>query len=668
MNGLLGPALELAMVAVPLMVLPGQESFTPAKVGALLLAPALLLLAAPGRLAAGVGAELRTWPGRLALLLVLGLAARQGLDAAGALAAGLVLLAAARSLPAEALETHAARAAVAVLLVVGAAAAVQMAPPPGWGWLTFGIAEQPVGFSGNRNQLAYLTTLLMPLALVAAGRRQGAWRYPGILAALVALALLPATHCRGAVLVLVAVGFARWFLPASVARAEATAPRAVVVLVLVTLAPLALVRFEEPLRALFPPGKAATLSTRVEAWRTALPLVRTAGPLGHGPGSFGRVFPGAKEARYRAMDPDERIRHAANARVTRRAHLELLEVTIEWGWIGLALVLAWAVFALGGGLRDLAGIHRPGDRARRRLGLAGTAGVIVAAGFHFPFQEAPTAMVALVFLALARGPHPGEEARHASPLAGVLAFALVVGAGWVGARELRHQRALSAGLAAISKGEVEPALRALEAARTLRPSARVENTLGRIRMEAGNPRVALESFRRAEALEPSFTHALNRALALRALGKRPEARDALEVAFYRQPSQQTAFMLGMARESAGDLPGAIAVYEEGARMPDFDPRLGYSLGRLYWKTAREEEALETLRTTEAAAADPGRVTPDRVALAARLRIECLRLIEAIRRAAGEEASAEDVRRELLALVPGFTGAGMDPPGAPEGRW
>ncbi len=672
-SGGAGPwLLGLAALALPLLVVPGAESFAQVKLVAFLALPALALLVSPGRAVSGAAACLGTLPGTVALGLVawVGWLTNQhsGVPEAGlSLLAAWLLLAWLGTFRDEELEAVVTGPLALATLATALVALVQLAPPAGWSWLLLAGIEQPVGTIGNSNLLAGFLALVVPDLLVPAGRLGALGSALAGGSGLAALAALAACGSRAAWLALAAGLAARVMIPASATSRGQVVPRLGLAMLLALAAPVAVFLQGEAIAGLFGPGKAATVGTRVFGWRLVVEGIEAAGGEPMGPGALAREFPLAKEKLFRAADPERQVELARHARVQREAHHELLEIAFEWGWIGAALALGFLVTVLARALVGLWGMARPGIRARRRAGLATLVGVVLLQGFSFPFQEPASAFVCLLACARALGPWlpaaiPGANAPGPGVFARILggglgllgALVAAVGAACLGLEEA----GLSEALHRLAAGDQPAAVAALDRAEAagawLRPSplARVANTRGRLAERSGDLQKALEAFGRAEALEPTWTHAANQGLVLLRQKEPRKAVDAFARAWFRQPEQATAYLLGSALEAAGDASRAEAAWRLGLRLPGFDPRVGYSLGRLLAGTRRAPEAMAVLRVTSetAAAVAPG--TPglaDRI----RLRIECLKLLLKLAGEAGDTTQAEAATAALKAMDPGF---------------
>ena len=103
---------------------------------------------------------------------------------------------------------------------------------------------------------------------------------------------------------------------------------------------------------------------RLYLWRVNANLFVEAGPIGAGPEAFQRLWPTA-QGEYLADHPDELHFHSD----LRHAHVDLIEIAIDWGWIGFLAFLVWVgrLLAVGkwvSGLFWSGGTHRFSENGR----------------------------------------------------------------------------------------------------------------------------------------------------------------------------------------------------------------------------------------------------------------------------------------------------------------
>ncbi|MBU1325351.1 MAG: O-antigen ligase family protein [Alphaproteobacteria bacterium] len=207
------------------------------------------------------------------------------------------------------------------------------------------------GFFANRNHLATLCLIALPLAAaLAAGRsREGSdgrlALWAGAFFVLLAVVALGAIRSRAGVVlmvpVLVLTGLCTWVSlgkggrgPAFVALAAGAA--AALTLVAVLGATPIMARFDAD----------STTDVRIERWPIVADAAQAHLPIGAGLGSFDPVF--------RSVEPPDEL----GPTYFNRAHNEYLESWLETGWFGAAILVAflvwfgrrvWTVWRGGGG-------------------------------------------------------------------------------------------------------------------------------------------------------------------------------------------------------------------------------------------------------------------------------------------------------------------------------
>jgi O-antigen ligase len=256
------------------------------------------------------------------------------------------------------------------------------------------------GFFANRNHLATLCLLALPLAavLAAGGLRRGeegrAAVWLGVVFMIMAVVALGAIRSRAGVLlagpVLGLSGLCAWIAmgrgrpgPALLAMTAGVGAAIAVVAALV-LAPI-LERFDNE-RA----------EPRFERWPTVVEAAQTYLPVGAGMGSFDPV--------YRSVEPLNEL----DATYFNQAHNEYLEIWLEAGWLGVAGVLAFLVWF---GLRSWAA-WRAGSGSEADLARAASAGILVVlvhSVAEFPLRTVTlTAVLALLCAILERSRIAGD--------------------------------------------------------------------------------------------------------------------------------------------------------------------------------------------------------------------------------------------------------------------
>ena len=132
------------------------------------------------------------------------------------------------------------------------------------------------------------------------------------------------------------------------------------------------------------------------------------------------------------------------------------------------------------------------------------------------------------------------------------------------------------------------------AQRTTGPTTAIRlNNLGVGYMNQARLTDALQSFRRAEAQDPSlFPARLNEGIALLNMQRLPEARDVLLDATKRQPQSARAwYNLGIAYRTLGETDAAVEAFEQVSRLDPSDADTLYFLGQLHAQARRYEQAI-----------------------------------------------------------------------------
>lgn len=266
------------------------------------------------------------------------------------------------------------------------------------------------GFFANRNHLATLCLLALPVAavLAAGGFRRGeegqATVWLGILFMIMAIVALGAIRSRAGVLlagpVLGLSGLCAWIAmgrgrpgPALLAMI-AGAGTAITLVAALGLAPI-LERFDTE-RA----------EPRFERWPTVVEAAQTYLPVGAGMGSFDPV--------YRSVEPLDEL----DSTYFNQAHNEYLEIWLEAGWLGVVAVLAFLVWF---GRRSWA-VWRAGSGSEADMARAASAGILVVlvhSVAEFPLRTvALTAILALLCAILERSGRAADTCDSRSPTPG----------------------------------------------------------------------------------------------------------------------------------------------------------------------------------------------------------------------------------------------------------
>jgi O-antigen ligase len=263
------------------------------------------------------------------------------------------------------------------------------------------------GFFANRNHLATLCLLTLPLAAVLAtgsARRGDEGRtavWLGVLFMIVGVVALGVIRSRAGILlagpVLGLSGLCAWVAmgrgrpgPALLAMAAGTGA-AVTVVAAFGVAPI-LARFDTQRAEL-----------RFERWPTVAEAAQAHLPVGAGMGSFDPV--------YRSVEPLNEL----TATYFNQAHNEYLEIWLEAGWLGVAGVLAFLVWF---GLRSWAA-WRAGSGSEADLARAASAGILVVlvhSVAEFPLRTVTlTAVLALLCAILERSRIAGDARSGRQP-------------------------------------------------------------------------------------------------------------------------------------------------------------------------------------------------------------------------------------------------------------
>lgn len=148
--------------------------------------------------------------------------------------------------------------------------------------------------------------------------------------------------------------------------------------------------------------------TRLLVWQVAVPMAKSAGAWGHGPGMFKMLLP-----QSRLLTDDFRNRwivqtYIPNARISMwsMAHNDYLQTLVEFGWVGLTL---GSVVLFGGIVCGIRRLRRypPGSRNPDLCvsigAVAALLGVAIHAAFDFPLQILSIQMTVALLLGLCWG-------------------------------------------------------------------------------------------------------------------------------------------------------------------------------------------------------------------------------------------------------------------------
>lgn len=153
-------------------------------------------------------------------------------------------------------------------------------------------------------------------------------------------------------------------------------------------------------------------------------------------------------------------------------------------------------------------------------------------------------------------------------------------------------------------GDSAGALAQLEEARRVRPDdPEIHNALGIVNTTAA-PTLAIEHFRRAVALKPGYTEAhINLARSLHQASRHAEAADMLEEMSKQRPrDSDIRMLLGSAYAEMNEMDAAARHYDAAAAALPSSPKPLVSLGHLYLRFGRFDEAYRAYQ--RARTADP----------------------------------------------------------------
>jgi O-antigen ligase len=250
------------------------------------------------------------------------------------------------------------------------------------------------GNPGDLGAYLVLPALIAQAVLRRRLREGGTWDQPAVLGTAAALALsvygLLVSQTIAAIAALLAGSVLLWGALLPRRRAAALLAGAIVAasLVIAVVPPLRH-RVMEKAQAASERDVNWLLSGRLDAWRTAVWMLRQHPLTGVGHGAYVTEFVPAKLA---LLDRGVPFFPGLSEVVFTNAHNELLEVGAEWGIPGL-LALAWGLWVLFAALR-----RADGEPEERALAWAGVAALAVLSLANFPFRVALVAFPALLFL------------------------------------------------------------------------------------------------------------------------------------------------------------------------------------------------------------------------------------------------------------------------------
>ena len=153
------------------------------------------------------------------------------------------------------------------------------------------------------------------------------------------------------------------------------------------------------------PKHIAHNSSRWQVWKVTMAMVRTAGPLGYGPGSFKLLLPQSKNLTHAFYSRWVIQTHTPGGNISMwsMAHNDLLQGLVEHGWVGLLCSMSMLGCGLVIGVWRYTVICKV--RAYQDAGLllgciAGVCATVVHSMFDFPLQVLSIQLPFAVMLAI----------------------------------------------------------------------------------------------------------------------------------------------------------------------------------------------------------------------------------------------------------------------------
>jgi O-antigen ligase len=484
----------------------------------------------------------------------------------------------------------------AVGLSVLPVAAYGLAQVMGLDFLRLAARQVPVSSLGNTGFAAEYLVAALPIALALAVT-QDRWSGAFSLATLLGVSHLWLTQNRAGWLGAALGGGILLLTRASLLKQEAARARlrrlalaglllaVVAVLMVPGLGPASITR----LGSIVDPEN-PTARVRLLIWRGALDLIGRHPLLGVGLGNFEFAY--------------AEVRSVEEWRLSRRdvvddAHNEYIHLTAETGLLGLAAFL-WLLGRAGRSAWHALGT--PEGREEALPVLAGLAGILLYAGFAFPFKNPTSGAYWWMFLGYlsALTMPQGESAARTIPVKWVrvtavphcaLATLLVFGAFLADLHIRRMQVLIRRGAEAEAKAEYRAALQLYAPlAWTHRLRSLVHDDRRMV------PLLAAEYERRLRA-QPNDAWLLAELGGLYGmLGRLDEAAHVLRLAIALRPDLAPAHEnLGSALLLRGDVGGALGELAEAARLDPENGRPRYKLAVALYRAGRKAEAEEQFR-------------------------------------------------------------------------
>jgi tetratricopeptide (TPR) repeat protein len=417
---------------------------------------------------------------------------------------------------------------------------------------------EPVGLAGNRNFAACFLAMSLPIGVACAIAFGRQWMLAAACALLLGGALV-VSESRGAALALAVVGFG-WLLARLIGgKRWLFAGAAVVAVVGLLVSPLArnaAQRFWND-------------DVRPMIWLGSARAFSEAPVVGHGPGSFVRVYP--------AHRPPEYFDRPKSALVTDHAHNEFLEIAVEGGALGVVAFLALLAVAANAAHRA---VRNQSDEVVRALSVGVTMGwgVLLAQNlvdinlFMPPNESLFWLMIGWLAVAAGRGDEPEEviSLRLVARLAAGVVAALVLAFGV--ARPAYANWVFRQGAVAQAAGDELRAFRCFQQVVELEPS-RVEawRRAGLAAFKLGKLDAAVTAFRSAHRLMPDYADLNGELGSLLAMKESyEEAARLLTQATQLYPRDAKSFAkLALVRLSLKEPEAARRAFEQARRL---DPK------------------------------------------------------------------------------------------------
>ena len=465
----------------------------------------------------------------------------------------------------------------------------------GFDFLRLAARQVPVSSLGNTGLAAAYLVAALPIAFALAARGER-WSRLYSIAVLLGATHLWLTQSRAGWLGALAGG-GILLLGSSSSRRDATRPllfrltlAGILLAVGMSLAmprvgPASLTR----LRSIVDPSEPAA-RVRLLIWRGVLELAGRRPLLGVGLGNFEFAYP--------------EVRRVEEWRLSRRdvvddAHNEYLHVLAETGLLGLGAFL-WFLFR---GVRSALGLLRtPEARAEALPLMAGLAGLLLTAGFGFPFKDPTSGAYWWMFLGClsALGMKRSESAGRTIPVPWVRAAAvphcalavLLVFGSFLADLHLRRMQVLNRlGRDAEAAAEYQAALRLYF------PLAWTHRLRFLVHDDRRMYPLLMAEYERRVRSNPNDAWLLADLGGLYGkLGRLEEAKVLLRRALTLRPGMAPAHEnLGSALLLSGDVEGALSELVLAATLDPLNGRPRYKLAVILYRAGRRDEAEEQFR-------------------------------------------------------------------------